>query len=504
MPSPLTLFKYTYSTILLIISFALIMGLIWVEESTKLSSEVSSVVAFVALIVGVGWLTMVEGSQGSLVGLYPVDKELYKESHPIAYMCTALTNEGDNLDRYLLGRQFMVVLTVFTVNISGGPLADSELWGLPDWVITMFLGTGLAMILFTCMVGQLNSQVNASLCMLDYINTYFAVFTVWVAMAIEFSGLLHASYLIQMAVAAMSGEKIQTNEAPRNAFESIFFWGRCLMSLAILGFCLAVTLTALFDGKTTVWEGLPPGVTVVIFCLLLSVVGLLEGMQIAFFAVSRVRKEERGDSVWAKRTCDLLFHEKGHNLPGFMIGRQLCVVSCMFFVARVVTIELEDGEENIFGVSDGLQGFLNTGMCGSIILTIVGSIAWQLVASAFPIAFLSSPFTYIFLRICLFLEATGIASGAWVLAALHKKLAGFQADEVYIGTAEERAAKGKSDNADDLHLGAGHMIKLPGFAENAPPALKKLFEKDESVRAYLSTLHQAEDGNEAGAEQESH
>jgi hypothetical protein len=25
----------------------------------------------------------------------------------------------------------------------------------------------------------LNSQVNASLCMLDYINNYFAVFTLW-------------------------------------------------------------------------------------------------------------------------------------------------------------------------------------------------------------------------------------------------------------------------------------------------------------------------------------
>jgi hypothetical protein len=41
------------------------------------------------------------------------------------------------------------------------------------------------------------------------------------------------------------------------------------------------------------------------------------------------------------------------------------------------------------------------------------------------------------------------------------------------------------------------MIKLPGFADNAPPALKKLFEKDESVRAYLSSLHKAEDGNHA-------
>merc|ERR1712150_288970 len=112
-------------------------------------------------------------------------------------------------------------------------------------------------------------------------------------------------------------------------------------------------------------------------------------------------------------------------------------------------------------------------------------ISWQLVASAFPIAMLSNPFTYIFLNICLFLEATGIASGAWVLAAIHKKIAGFQRDEVYIGTAEERAAKNMGDDETALHLGAGHALKLPGFADNAPDALKELFSKDPSVREYI-------------------
>jgi hypothetical protein len=33
-------------------------------------------------------------------------------------------------------------------------------------------------------------------------------------------------------------------------------------------------------------------------------------------------------------TCDLFFKGKGRNLPVFMIGRQLCVVLCMFVVAR--------------------------------------------------------------------------------------------------------------------------------------------------------------------------
>ena len=90
----------------------------------------------------------------------------------MTWKCTNWCHNGDNLDRYLLGRQFMVVIVVFTVNISGAPLGGAELWGLPQWIIDVFLGSGLAMILFTCMVGQLNSQVNGCHCMLDYSKCY--------------------------------------------------------------------------------------------------------------------------------------------------------------------------------------------------------------------------------------------------------------------------------------------------------------------------------------------
>merc|ERR1719183_2018936 len=161
------------------------------------------------------WLSMVEGGQASMVGLAPVNKELYKDSHPLAYKCTSLCHKGDNLDRYLLGRQFMVVLIVFIINLSGAPISGAELWGFPAIVTDIFLVTGMAMILFTCMIGQLNSQVNAAHCMLDYINNFFAVFTLWVAMAVEFSGLLHSSYLVQMLVAKLAGKKIDSYEEAR-------------------------------------------------------------------------------------------------------------------------------------------------------------------------------------------------------------------------------------------------------------------------------------------------
>merc|ERR1712176_1156628 len=137
------------------------------------------------------------------------------------------------------------------------------------------------------------------------------------------------------------------------------------------------------------------------------------------------------------KTCELLFRGEGRNLPGFMVGRQMTVTLCFFVIARVTTLNVVPGEgENIFGVSDGIQNFFNLGFLGAIITTILGSISWQLVAGAFPIAFLGNPIVYIFLQLALALEATGICAGAWFLALIQKKVTGFQFDEVYIGTPE--------------------------------------------------------------------
>merc|ERR1712008_21581 len=54
------------------------------------------------------------------------------------------------------------------------------------------------------------------------------------------------------------------------------------------------------------------------------------------------------------------------------------------------------------------------------------------------------------------------------------KIAGFQRDEVYIGTAEERRKQEMGDDNAQLRLGTGHLVKLPGFSDNAPKALQKL------------------------------
>jgi len=454
--TPLAVIKYTCAVILLIFCVVIVMGLIFTSQ-TSLSRSVHPAFAFIVCWALLIWLSMVEGGQCSMVGLPPVDRELYRESHPIAYRICELGHKGDNLDRYLMGRQFLVVFIVFFINLTGAPLGEASVFGMPAWVVMVFLQTGVAMILFTAQIGQLAAQCNASHMMLDYINNYFMFFTLYVSLAIELSGILHASYVIQIIVAALAGKRLTSQEPRRSVGQNMFFWGRCSLSVCILTFAIYVTLVALFEGKTTMWKSIPHSVAVILFFTLMSVVGLLEGMQIAFFAVTKMEKEQQGNTKCAKMTCDILFEGGGRNLPGFMIGRQICVVGCMFIIARVCTMDVTVGTgENVLGVSDGFQSFLNTGLLAALITTIIGSIAWQLVASAFPIAFLSNPIVYVFLRWCLFLESTGICSGSWVIARIAELITGWKTDEHYVGTPEDRKKRGRADVDENCDVSPGH------------------------------------------------
>jgi len=300
----------------------------------------------------------------------------------------------------------------------------------------------------------LAAQVNAASCMMDFINNYFMLyFVTYISMAIEKSGLLDCVYLVQILFSKITGTVVQSNESPRTCTQTVFFWGRAMVSLAVLAFAFAVTLDALFGGKTTSWDGVPGVVSVIIFFLLMCVAGLMEGMQIALFAVVNLPESELGQHKMAKTTCRLAF--SGNNLQAFLIGRQIFVTLCMFVIARITTLDVQVGEgDNIFGVPDGVQTFFNTGLLGAIITTVVGSLAWRIIAASFPVAFLSNPLVYLILRLCLVLEASGICSAAWLLALINKQMAGFQPDEVYIGNAriqKERKIKQQEECLDEAN-----------------------------------------------------
>ena len=206
-------FKYLYSSALLILSLIIVHAAMFTNQTTATADfglpPIVAVIIFWFLLV---WLAMMEGGQGALVGLQPVDKALYADSHPRSLMNTKLAHKGDNMERFIVGRQYLVVLVITVINLMGSAVKGASVLDMPKWSTEIFLANGVAMILTTIMVGQLPAQVNAANCMLDFINNYFMLFTSYVSLGIEFSGLVHCVYLVQMIFSKITGKPIESNE----------------------------------------------------------------------------------------------------------------------------------------------------------------------------------------------------------------------------------------------------------------------------------------------------
>jgi hypothetical protein len=424
--------KYSYSMSLLAFCLNMVTRGIFAEE-TPVAKYMHPVVAFSVMWVLILWLGMLEGGQGCLVGLQPIDKASYAASHPTTHRCTTMAHNGDNLNRFIIGRQFLVVLVVFCFNLCCTTVEDAVVPGFSHRIIEVFLGSGLAVMLITVILAQLAAEVNATNCMLDFINTPSMVVTTWVCLAVETSGLLHSVYLVQYCFAIFTGKSVTSDEPSRTAKESLFFWARVVFSLLLLSYAFAVTLSALLNGQTTMCAGLPDVASMAIFVGLICFLGMLEAMQIALFAVVNLPEEDLEGNPAAQANCELAF--RGQNFKAFLIGRQICVTTCMFLLARITTtaVDIQAGEETVLNVSSNIQYFFNTGLPGALITTIVASLAWRITASSFPVAFMANPFVNVTIRLCLLLEASGVFSTAWLLADIIKTVLGFQPDELYLG-----------------------------------------------------------------------
>jgi hypothetical protein len=280
------------------------MAAIFTEQTTTATRGIHPVGAFFIFWILLSWLAMMEGGQGSLVGLQPIDKALYAESHPRALKNTKLALKGDKMERVIVGSQFLTVLVIFLTNVMASAIPDASVFGFPTTVNAILLASGVFVILITILIGQFTAQANAANCMLDFVNNYYMLFTDYVSLLIELCGLLHSVYLVQIVFSKITGTPFDSNESPRNATQGAFFCARVLTSLAILGICFVVALSSLLQGKTAMWGSVSVGA---LFFILMCVVGWMEGLQIALFTVVNMHEEELQKHTIAYANCQLAF-----------------------------------------------------------------------------------------------------------------------------------------------------------------------------------------------------
>jgi len=214
--------RYLFSFVLLGFAATLTFAAMATSQTTGTQAGLPPLAAMVALVCLLLWLATIEGGQGCLVGLQRTDKQLYAATHPMTHRCAVLVHRGDNMERFILGRQLLVVIIVFAINYcaSAGP---ASVFGLPGIVQAIFLGNGIALILLTVMMGQLTAQVSAATSMLDFTNNGFLLLCTYLSLGIEATGLLHCTYAAQFAIARISGTPKVSAEAPLLGWRLITF-----------------------------------------------------------------------------------------------------------------------------------------------------------------------------------------------------------------------------------------------------------------------------------------
>jgi hypothetical protein len=186
--------------ILIVFSVIVISTAIVTKQTVATSTEynVPPLLALSIFWLSLLWLAIMEGGLNCMVGLQPIPFSSYKKSHPKTYLCTKISHKEHNIERFIVGRQYLDLMIVFLTSFMVSSIEDATVLGLPQWVNDIFLGNDLAVILCTIVFGQLIAQINCAHAMLDFINNYGMVVSTYVALCVEASGILHAVYFVQI------------------------------------------------------------------------------------------------------------------------------------------------------------------------------------------------------------------------------------------------------------------------------------------------------------------
>jgi len=180
--------------------------------------------------------------------------------------------------------------------------------------------------------------------------------------------------------------------------------------------CGVIIVYAIANGKAKL-----PGHPIVLYLVFVTVVtllGMLEGLQIAILVLEKVNRELFVHKKRAYNNHKLATRYDGLNVQRFLIGRQFFVVFVVFLSAQLTTYpDLE------LPLPAWLFTFLiETGLPGVLVVLAFGQLMPQLVASTHPITFMDLPFSWATIQMALCFETAGVTHFSWVLTFIVKHM----------------------------------------------------------------------------------
>lgn len=482
------------------------------EEKMDVENRLG-VSGYILLLINVVLLYLLAAFEGALVclvGLQPLDKELYRDSHPITYRCVTLAHDGNSMSRFIAGKQCMLIFLVFLIDFLTAPMDDVCVLGLPDWACNIFLHWKMAVAVITVLLADIVPQLLGAECMLDFMNSYVMLSVIHLALGVERSGLFHAAYLVPIAVERYQGVDLgygyvggttdicdgcdgagDNNSSARTRNQrcenKFIFGGKVVMSLTLFSFALVLIAIALFNGATTMWDEVDDGLSFLLFLIMIIWVAVVQGMQIALFALKRTSIRDLKRTHWSAHVNFQAAFGAG-NIEPFLIGRQIFVTASLFYLSKVTHLLNNNNEDDDDGF-DILQGTASPNFREIFVSNVLGVLVtaipllWgRLAAACMPRLFLSNLLILPNIYFCKAIGSLGIVDASWPIVAVLKSpyLGWYKCDADYLpnymGGTTDRASRIDASCASSFNNGDKNRVSRHADGE---------LEGDDSLHAPL-------------------
>ena len=436
--------SYYWSSALLVLAFSVVLygiGMQW--NNPPWAEERSPVLELILFIVMLCWISLLEGCQISIVGLQSVDVESYKDEFPVAAENCRLVHSGANVERFLVGRQFLLLFNGFLCSRLGGAGAHGEAYRMGDWEwnveSSQFFWANSFMLLLVILAAQLVTQICACEYQLAFFNLPIGLkyTVVYPCLFVEALGFTHSTYLLKDTLAWAAGIDTSQADPKKEINKNWLHYLRVAFSVSLVifgGVFLFKGLLAAQTGATTGpgWRKLPGWAAVILAIFFLFIMACAEGIQVSILAMNETDYEEhRAESPKAVRILDKIY-KKQRNMSAFMVGRQFFVALMMIMLGKCLSYA---GAAGVFvtGSDWGMpmwfnEWLLQTGFIGAVFVVNVAQLATQVTASIFPISFINNSFLYALQLAMLAVEASGVINAVWPLMWGFAKITGMKSD----------------------------------------------------------------------------
>jgi len=189
--------RYVFSTIITFISIGIICFSIGKGYAALPGHPVMHYILLVFVLVLLAYL---EGMQIAILALERTSPSTFRHKNRAYTAHTlALKNNGHNVQRFLVGRQFFVVFVVFLC-AQLTTYTDLSLSFMPSWMFVMLIQTGLPGALIVLAFGQLMPQLIATTNPITFMNLPGTWTVLQLCLCFESVGVTHFSWVLSGTV----------------------------------------------------------------------------------------------------------------------------------------------------------------------------------------------------------------------------------------------------------------------------------------------------------------